>query len=65
MVNGVAPASVATPIMRDRPVDLTRIPVGRKADPDEVACPIAFLRSAAASYMCGAALDVNGVVYMG
>jgi NAD(P)-dependent dehydrogenase (short-subunit alcohol dehydrogenase family) len=65
MVNGVAPASVHTPMMRDRPVDLTRIPVGRKADPDEVAWPIAFLCSAAASYKCGAVLDVNGGVYMG
>jgi NAD(P)-dependent dehydrogenase (short-subunit alcohol dehydrogenase family) len=65
LVNGVAPASVDTPMMRDRPVDLARIPLGRMAVPDEVAWPIAFLCSAAASYVCGAVLDVNGGVYMG
>ena len=31
LVNGVAPASVETPMMQDRPVDLERIPLGRKA----------------------------------
>ena len=65
LVNGVAPASVNTPMMSDRPVDLARIPLGRMALPDEVAWPIAFLCSTAASYVCGAVLDVNGGVYMG
>ena len=64
LVNGVAPASVETPMMRGRPVDLSRIPLGRMARPDEVAWPIAFLCSAAASYICGAMVDVNGGVYM-
>ena len=64
LVNGVAPASVDTPMMRDRPVDLGRIPLGRKAEPEEIAWPIAFLCSDAASYVCGIVLDVNGGVYM-
>jgi NAD(P)-dependent dehydrogenase (short-subunit alcohol dehydrogenase family) len=64
LVNGVAPASVATPMMQGRPVDLTRIPLGRMAEPEEIAWPIAFLCSDAASYVCGAILDVNGGVYM-
>jgi NAD(P)-dependent dehydrogenase (short-subunit alcohol dehydrogenase family) len=64
LVNGVAPASVTTPMMQDRPVDLTRIPLGRMAEPDEIGWPIAFLCSAAASYICGTVLDVNGGVYM-
>jgi NAD(P)-dependent dehydrogenase (short-subunit alcohol dehydrogenase family) len=64
LVNGVAPASVETPMMRDRSVDLARIPLGRKAQPEEVAWPIAFLCSDAASYVCGTVLDVNGGVYM-
>jgi len=64
LVNGVAPASVATPMMRDRPVDLERIPLGRKAEAHEIAWPIAFLCSDAASYICGTVLDVNGGVYM-
>ena len=38
--------------------------VGRLAEPEEIAGPIAFLLSPAASYICGAILDVNGGVYM-
>jgi NAD(P)-dependent dehydrogenase (short-subunit alcohol dehydrogenase family) len=64
LVNGIAPASVATPMMAGQPVDLARIPLGRMAQAEEVAAPIAFLCSAAASYICGAVLDVNGGVYM-
>jgi NAD(P)-dependent dehydrogenase (short-subunit alcohol dehydrogenase family) len=64
LVNGVAPASVETPLMQGQPVDLARIPLGRMGQPEEVAGPIAFLCSAAASYVCGVVLDVNGGVYM-
>ena len=64
LVNAVAPASVETPMMKERPVDLARIPLGRKAAPEEIGWPIAFLCSDAASYICGAILDVNGGVYM-
>jgi NAD(P)-dependent dehydrogenase (short-subunit alcohol dehydrogenase family) len=64
LVNGIAPASVETPMMSGQPVDLARIPLGRKARAEEVAWPIAFLCSPAASYICGVVLDVNGGVYM-
>jgi NAD(P)-dependent dehydrogenase (short-subunit alcohol dehydrogenase family) len=64
IVNGVAPASVRTPMMTGRPVDLARIPLGRMAQPEEIAWPIAFLCSDAASYVSGTVLDVNGGVYM-
>ena len=64
IVNGVAPASVETPMMRGRPVDLDRIPLGRLGKAEEIAWPIAFLCSDAASYICGAVIDVNGGVYM-
>jgi NAD(P)-dependent dehydrogenase (short-subunit alcohol dehydrogenase family) len=64
LANGVAPASVRTPMMQGRPVDLSRIPLGRMAEPHEVAWPIAFLCSRAASYITGTVLDVNGGVYM-
>lgn len=64
LVNGVAPASVETPMMRGQPVNLSGVPLGRMALPEEVARPIAFLCSDAASYICGTVLDVNGGVYM-
>jgi NAD(P)-dependent dehydrogenase (short-subunit alcohol dehydrogenase family) len=64
LVNGIAPASIETPLMESQPVDLGRIPLGRKGRPEEIAWPIAFLCSDAASYMCGTVLDVNGGVYM-
>jgi NAD(P)-dependent dehydrogenase (short-subunit alcohol dehydrogenase family) len=65
LVNGVAPASVKTPMMEGQPVELDKIPLGRMAEPEEVAGPIAFLCMPAASYMTGTILDVNGGVYMG
>lgn len=65
LVNGVAPASTATPMMHGRPVDLQRVPLRRMSEPSEIAWPIAFLCSEAASYVCGTVLDVNGGVYMG
>lgn len=64
LVNGVAPASTATPMMEGRTVDLSRIPLRRMSEPEEVAWPIAFLCSDAASYVTGTVLDVNGGVYM-
>ena len=64
IVNGVAPASIETPMMHDRPVDLDRIPLGRMGKAEEIGWPIAFLCSDAASYICGAVIDVNGGVYM-
>ena len=63
LVNGVAPASVVTPMMAGRPVDTGRIPLGRMAQPEEVAGPIAFLCAPASSYMTGTILDVNGGIY--
>lgn len=64
-VNGVAPASIATPMMAGQPVDLARVPLGRMGEPEEVAWPILFLCSPAAGYVTGAVLDVNGGVFMG
>ena len=64
LVNGIAPASTVTPMMAGQRVDLERIPLRRMARPEEIAWPIAFLCSDAASYVCGAVLDVNGGVHM-
>lgn len=64
LVNGIAPASTATPMMEGKSVDLERIPLRRMSSPEEIAWPTAFLCSDAASYICGTVLDVNGGVYM-
>ncbi len=64
LVNGIAPASTETAMIAGQPVDLTRIPLRRKSEPEEIAWPIAFLCSPAASYVCGTVLDVNGGVAM-
>ena len=64
LVNGVAPGPVDTSMIAGRSLNLASIPMGRIAQPVEVAGPIAFLCSPAASYICGAMLDVNGGVYM-
>ncbi len=63
-VHGVAPASVRTPMMGGSPVEVAHIPARRMAEPEEVAWPIAFLCSDAASYISGSIIDVNGGVWM-
>jgi 3-oxoacyl-[acyl-carrier protein] reductase len=47
-----------------RDLNLAAVPLGRVARPEEIAAAIAFLCSPAASYVCGAMLDVNGGAYM-
>ncbi len=64
-VNSVAPGATVTPMTEGRGYEASSIPMQRLAAPREIALPIAFLCSDAASYMCGATLDVNGGVYMG
>jgi NAD(P)-dependent dehydrogenase (short-subunit alcohol dehydrogenase family) len=75
-VNSVAPGNVATQMhfnalreeaenrsvsfeaMKD--VEWNKIPLGRAADPAEIASAIAFLASADGAYLTGATIDVNG-----
>ncbi|MEL7098892.1 MAG: SDR family oxidoreductase [Pseudomonadota bacterium] len=71
-VNAVCPNEVDTPMLRsgfaarglnpDSAIaDLdASVPLGRIARPREIAEVIAFLASDAASYMCGALVEVNG-----
>lgn len=70
-VNAVAPGPVLTPMLghiedqatwrRDRE---RRIPLGRIAEPHEVAGPVAFLLSDASRYITGQVLHVNGGLLM-
>lgn len=63
-VNAVAPGPVRTPMTQGVSFDVAGVPLGRVADPAEIAWPVAFLCSDAASYMTGTILDVNGGVHM-
>lgn len=71
-VNAVCPNEVNTPMLRSgfeaRGLDPERaiadlnasVPLGRIAEPEDIADVIAFLASDDARYMCGALLEVNG-----
>lgn len=65
-VNAVAPGLVNTDIHAgagepDRPARfVSRIPLGRAAEPDEIAPAVAWLLSSAAGYVSGAVLRVSG-----
>jgi len=71
-INAVCPNEVNTPMLRsgfakrgfdpDTAVaDLGRtVPIGRIAEPDDIADVVMFLASDAARYICGALIEVNG-----
>lgn len=60
-VNAVAPGVVDTPMTAGSTfTPPSHQPIKRKATPDEIAWPIAFLCSPGASYITGAVLDING-----
>jgi 3-oxoacyl-[acyl-carrier protein] reductase len=64
LVNAVAPGPVETPMTRGFNLGPT-LPMGRMGRPEELAWPIAFLCTPAASYLSGAILDVNGGAFVG
>lgn len=65
LVNGVAPGPVASAMTATTPYDNSKYPLGRIGRPDEIAWPVAFLCSPAASYVSGTILDVNGGLFVG
>lgn len=68
-VNAISPAAVRTPVMEalgeERIQTIAEgIPVGRVGDADEVGAAAVYLSSAAAGYVTGATIDINGGRYM-
>jgi 3-oxoacyl-[acyl-carrier protein] reductase len=70
LVNAVCPGGMRTPMLLDgTPPDVVkaveaRIPLGRLADPIEMAKVVVFLVGEDASYITGATFDVNGGLCM-
>ncbi len=68
-VNAVAPGMVRTEMVADKLAAnldryLSRIPLNRIAEPEDVANAVVFLASAASGYMTGATLDLTGGLLM-
>ncbi|MGI6777125.1 MAG: SDR family NAD(P)-dependent oxidoreductase [Acetivibrionales bacterium] len=68
-VTAVAPGMMRTPMNKDALAEreaeyIERIPLGRIADPKEVAYTVAFLASDKADYITGATIDVTGGMLM-
>ncbi|MGI9336804.1 MAG: 3-oxoacyl-ACP reductase FabG [Gammaproteobacteria bacterium] len=68
-VNAVAPGFVDTDMTRQMSADqrealLRTVPLGRLAEPEEIAAAVAFLVSPDAAYITGETLHVNGGMHM-
>ncbi len=68
-VNAVSPGYTRTEMTREALEEhgaeiAARIPLGRPAEPEEIAAVIAFLASEEASYITGETINVNGGIYM-
>ena len=68
-VNSVAPGFIDTDMTKELPEDhkaalLSKIPLGRLGDVEEVAGAVSFLASEDAAYISGSTLHVNGGMYM-
>lgn len=62
--NGVAPGAVDTPMIEGKGYQPDYCPLGRFAEPGEIAEVMTFLASPASSYMTGTVVDVNGGYYV-
>jgi acetoacetyl-CoA reductase len=68
-VNAIAPGYVATDMVKAVPAEVLakivgHIPVGRLAEPDEIARAVLFLAADETRFMTGATLTINGGQYM-
>lgn len=68
-VNAVAPGMVRTEMVADKLAAnldkyLSRIPLNRIAEPEDIANAVVFLVSSAADYITGTTLDVTGGMLM-
>jgi len=68
-VNAVAPGFVATDMTDEltgeqREAMLSRVPLGRMGNSEDIAATVAFLASEQAAYITGAVIPVNGGLYM-
>lgn len=68
-VNCVAPGFIETDMTAELPEDiktqmLTRVPLGRLGNVNEIAATVAFLASPNAAYISGETIHVNGGMYM-
>ncbi len=69
-VNCVAPGFIDTDMTREISEEhsqllLSKIPLGRYGQPEEIAAAVAFLASDEAAYISGETLHINGGMYMG
>ncbi|MDO0822824.1 3-oxoacyl-ACP reductase FabG [Desulfosporosinus nitroreducens] len=67
--NALAPGYINTDMMNKYPEDqlkalIAKIPVGRFAEPEEVANAALFLASDSSAYITGAVLDINGGIFI-
>lgn len=68
-VNAVAPGFIDTDMTRDLPEEhkqslLSKIPLARLGQPEEIAATVAFLAAPKAAYITGQTIHVNGGMYM-
>jgi acetoacetyl-CoA reductase len=68
-VNSVSPGYVETPMTKAIPADISaqivaQIPIGRMAQPQEIAYVVGFLANERAGYLTGTNISVNGGLFI-
>ena len=60
LVNNACPGYTATERLKKLKVDTTEVPLGRIANPEEIANIVVFLASELASFVTGVSIPVDG-----